>query len=126
MVPAVTVRARVFTASLQRDIRVRYGKGAAPSPTVITVDALSRTPMRRVAAACLVGSAIEFYDFLIYGTAAALVFPTVFFPHLSPALATIASLGTGTCAVSPSRFASCSFEGFSRAAGVGAWQSRQL
>jgi MFS family permease len=50
--------------------------------------------MRRVAAACLVGSAIEFYDFLIYGTAAALVFPTVFFPHLSPALATIASMGT--------------------------------
>jgi len=50
--------------------------------------------MRRVAAACLVGSAIEFYDFLIYGTAAALVFPTVFFPHLSSTLATIASLGT--------------------------------
>ncbi len=50
--------------------------------------------MRRVAAACLVGSAIEFYDFLIYGTAAALVFPTVFFPHLSPTLATVASLGT--------------------------------
>lgn len=54
----------------------------------------SVTPMRRVAAACLVGSAIEFYDFLIYGTAAALVFPTVFFPHLSPTLATIASMGT--------------------------------
>jgi MFS family permease len=51
-------------------------------------------PMRRVAAACLVGSAIEFYDFLIYGTAAALVFPTVFFPHLSPTVATIASMGT--------------------------------
>ena len=50
--------------------------------------------MRRIAAACLVGSAIEFYDFLIYGTAAALVFPTVFFPHLSPTLATIASMGT--------------------------------
>jgi metabolite-proton symporter len=50
--------------------------------------------MRRVAAACLVGSAIEFYDFLIYGTAAALVFPTVFFPHLGPTVATIASMGT--------------------------------
>ena len=50
--------------------------------------------MRRIAAACLVGSAIEFYDFLIYGTAAALVFPTVFFPQLGPAVATVASMGT--------------------------------
>jgi MFS family permease len=50
--------------------------------------------MRRVAAACLVGSAIEFYDFLIYGTAAALVFPTVFFPHLGPTAGTIASMAT--------------------------------
>jgi metabolite-proton symporter len=55
---------------------------------------LGVTPMKRVAAACLIGSTIEFYDFLIYGTAAALVFPTVFFPHLSPAMATIASMAT--------------------------------
>lgn len=42
----------------------------------------------------MVGTAVEFYDFYIYGTAAALVFPTVFFPGLSHTMATIASMGT--------------------------------
>lgn len=48
----------------------------------------------RVALASYVGSAIEYYDFFIYGTAAALVFPVVFFPQMSPLMATISSLGT--------------------------------
>ncbi len=53
----------------------------------------SARDLRQVATASYVGSAIEFYDFFIYGTAAALVFPTVFFPDLGHVMATTASLG---------------------------------
>ncbi|WP_228824124.1 MFS transporter [Nocardia blacklockiae] len=50
--------------------------------------------MKRVAFASFVGTAIEYYDFYIYGTAAALVFPHVFFPNMGPTMATISSLAT--------------------------------
>ena len=50
--------------------------------------------LRKISVAGYVGSAIEFYDFFIYGTAAALVFPTVFFPDLGHTMAITASLGT--------------------------------
>lgn len=49
---------------------------------------------RKVAAATLVGTTLEWYDFMLYGTAAALIFRTQFFPELSPAAGTLASFAT--------------------------------
>ncbi|MCI4675809.1 MFS transporter [Candidatus Mycolicibacterium alkanivorans] len=53
-----------------------------------------RRGLRKVGAASLVGTTIEYYDFFVYGTAAALVFPKIFFPGTSPAMGTIASFAT--------------------------------
>ncbi len=41
-------------------------------------------PIRRVAAASLIGSVIEWYDFFLFGTMAGLVFATEFFPEQGP------------------------------------------
>lgn len=48
----------------------------------------------RIAVASLIGTAIEFYDFYLYGTAAALVFGTIFFPTFSPTAGTLAAFAT--------------------------------
>ncbi|MEU4162480.1 MFS transporter [Actinoplanes sp. NPDC026670] len=50
--------------------------------------------VRRVVFSSYLGSTIEFYDFLLYGTAAALVFPAVFFSGLDPLTSVLFSFGT--------------------------------
>ena len=52
------------------------------------------TNMRKVALTSLAGTSIEWYDFFLYGAAAALIFPKAFFPEATPAMALILSFGT--------------------------------
>jgi MHS family shikimate/dehydroshikimate transporter-like MFS transporter len=50
--------------------------------------------MRRVVTASFVGTAIEWYDFFLYGTAAALDFNKLFFPNFDPVTGTMYAFGT--------------------------------
>jgi len=50
--------------------------------------------MRKVALTALAGTSIEWYDFFLYATAAALVFPSAFFPDSTPTMGLILSFGT--------------------------------
>ncbi|SDV51560.1 MFS transporter [Chitinasiproducens palmae] len=56
-------------------------RAAAPSPA-------------RVAFASLIGTAVEWYDFFLFGICAALIFPKAFFPSQTPAIALLASFAT--------------------------------
>ncbi|MEV3964416.1 MFS transporter [Nocardia sp. NPDC050193] len=64
---------------------------SAPGPESASTDLAQ---LRRVAASSLLGTAIEYYDFLLYSTMTALVFNKVFFPDSNPALGTVAAFGT--------------------------------
>ena len=53
-----------------------------------------RTPLRRVIGASLIGTTIEWYDFFLYGSAAALVFNRLFFPDYDPLVGTMLAFAT--------------------------------
>jgi metabolite-proton symporter len=56
----------------------------------------SKSPIRLIAFASLIGTTIEWYDFFLYNTAAALVFNKLFFPTIDPIAGTMAAFGTYT------------------------------
>ncbi len=54
----------------------------------------SQGEIRKVAFASFIGTAIEWYDFFLYGTAASLIFPALFFPEFSETAGVLLSLST--------------------------------
>lgn len=62
--------------------------------SLVDSPATNASEVKRVVVSSVIGTAVEWYDFLIYGTATALVFNKLFFPLSNPALSTIAAFGT--------------------------------
>jgi metabolite-proton symporter len=60
----------------------------------MTQSASEATPLRRVVMASLIGTTIEWYDFFLYGSAAALVFNKLFFPEFDPLTGTLLAFAT--------------------------------
>ena len=63
---------------------------------MVTTMATKPGSIRLVAVASMIGTTIEWYDFFLYGTAAALVFNRLFFPTFDPLVGTLAAFGTYT------------------------------
>lgn len=56
--------------------------------------AAGHTSPVKVGMASFIGTSVEYYDFFIYGTAAALILPKLFFPEASPLTGTLLSFAT--------------------------------
>ncbi|HRE79622.1 MAG TPA: MFS transporter [Opitutaceae bacterium] len=67
---------------------------STPTPVEDTAVRGSPASFQRVVVSSMLGTAIEWYDFFLYGTAAALVFNRLFFPTLDPLTGTTAAFGS--------------------------------
>jgi MFS family permease len=66
------------------------------NPTVTDEEPEKAATVRRIAMASLIGTTIEWYDFLIYGALAGLIFNAQFFPSSDPLVSTLLAYGTFT------------------------------
>ena len=67
---------------------------AIRTPHIPAVADREKSRARKAAVGSFVGAVVDWYDFLLYGIVAALVFNTQFFPKVSPAMGTLAAFGT--------------------------------
>src|SRR4249919_2476862 len=87
-----------------RSIRKRYAPSSHPFPAQRNTAEIEmnrriaggriEASSRKVAFASLIGTTIEWYDFFIFGTAAALIFNKVFFPSFDPVTGTLAAFAS--------------------------------
>ncbi|MER6765830.1 MFS transporter, partial [Amycolatopsis sp. NPDC000746] len=66
----------------------------SPAPQPPAPGGAASPELRKVTMSSLLGTVIEYYDFLIYSSIAALVFGPLFFPSLNSSTSTIAAFGT--------------------------------
>ena len=73
--------------------------GPGPAPAILNDPSAQNDPeyaanLRRATLASSVGSALEYFDFALYGLSTALIFNVLFFPQDNPAMATVAAFAT--------------------------------